>query len=1034
VFTLRDSAGLLRATATTDDLPALATALGFGGECARLDDAARLAFGIDATLGTVSVARGPGSLRALLFAVSDDAGRSGLTRVAARVSARAPHVLWLFLVVEPAASRVFIAAATPAQRGPKIAALIVDRRHVLDSDAETLRQLVGSRSMDDVATHARFVEVLGRDALTRRFFRKLEECVAFLAASARSGPSEARREIALLYASRLLFLAFLESKGWLNEDAAFMTRAFDTCMAGGGSFHSRFLLPLFFGTLNTPASRRAPRARAFGRVPFLNGGLFTPTALERVHQMRFSDAAFGRLFGELLSRYRFTTLEETTTFEEAAIDPEMLGRAFESLMADDSRRTSGAYYTPHELVERVTGCGLDACANSGRDLASIRVLDPACGSGAFLVHVLDRISAMRRDAGDARPMDAIRREVLSRSIFGVDVNPTAVWLCQLRLWLSIVVDSRDDPATVRPLPHLDRNVRAGDALSGPGFADALAGGGPALRLLRERYVRSSGSRKATLGRQLDREERRLAIAAAWSELERISAERRDLLVARRGRDLFGDRYAPSRIEREQAAALRAASVRVRRRIRAARAGGPLPFAFAAHFADVAAEGGFSLVIGNPPWVRPHHVDPRTRETLRRDYVVARAAPWLAGAIAAGAGKGFSGQADLAAIFVERSLRLLSREGALSLLLPSKLWRSLSAGGVRHLVSEEARVVRIEDYADMPSGFDAAVYPGLLVASRRREPPDRVALAVLHRARTAVRWSAPMSSIAFEPSVGAPWVLAPPDVRHAFDLVRSRGVALAESRFGRPLLGVKCGFNDAFIVSPKSAENGDTRVTASNGRHGLVESRLLRNVLRGEQVRAWSAADDGDRVLWTHGIDGPLASLPPGAAKWLAPHRRALAGRSDARRATRWWCLFRTEAAAFDKPRVVWADIGRSLRATVLPAGDSTVPLNTCYVTRCPTIADALALCALLNSPLATAWLSLLAEPARGGFRRYLGWTMALLPTPADWTAARGSLGAIGEAAMRAGATTDTAALLDATIAAYGLRRRDVEPLIAWSAP
>jgi hypothetical protein len=680
MLTLRAAASLLRAAASVDDLGPIAAAIGFDPSPVRLDREACDAFGLDPSFGEARVLRGPGSLRAIAFSAEPGEARAKLAHAAARLLSRAPHALWMLLAVERGGRRMVVAAAAPGLRGAKVAALIVDRVRVLDSDAETLRQLSASISASDLATHARFVEVLGREAITRRFFRRLEECVGCLAESSRTGTPGARREIALLHASRLLFLGFLESKGWLNDDGAFLSRAFDSCMADGGGFHARVLLPLFFGTLNTPASRRAARARAFGQVPFLNGGLFTPTPVERsLRPLRFSDEACGRFFGDLLSRYRFTAREDTSSFEEAAVDPEMLGRAFESLMSAESRKTSGAYYTPHELVDRVTTLALDERLGddpSLEGLSRVRVLDPACGSGAFLVHVLDRLAGLRVRAGDRRPLEAIRREVLARSIYGVDVTPTAIWLCQLRLWLSIVVDSRSGIDEVVPLPNLDRNIRVGDSLAGVAFDDIAVSGGPALRRLRERYARSTGARKMTLARELDRHERRLVIAAAAAELARVTARRRDLLAATRGRDLFGGRYVPSRDEREHAASLRAESAALRRRIRSLKGGAALPFSFPAHFADVAAEGGFSVVIGNPPWVRPHHVDARLRDTLRAAYVVARHAPWSAGAAAAGAGRGFSSQVDLAALFVERSLGLLSADGVLSLLLPSKLWRSL----------------------------------------------------------------------------------------------------------------------------------------------------------------------------------------------------------------------------------------------------------------------------------------------------------------------------------------------------------------------
>src|SRR5262249_4149731 len=182
------------------------------------------------------------------------------------------------------------------------------------------------------------------------------------------------------------------------------------------------------------------------------------------------------------------------------IDPEMLGRAFESLMGSSERRRTGAFYTPFTLVEQVANAGLDAALGERPtrfDLDRLTVLDPACGSGAFLVHVLERLASLYARLGDWRDPSAIRRDVLTRSIYGVDVNPTAVWLCELRLWLSVVIESPEsDPSSVLPLPNLDRNVRVGDALSGRAFGgdDTRVPGARELRRLRERYVLPSRPR------------------------------------------------------------------------------------------------------------------------------------------------------------------------------------------------------------------------------------------------------------------------------------------------------------------------------------------------------------------------------------------------------------------------------------------------------------------------------------------------------------------------------------------------------------
>jgi hypothetical protein len=159
-------------------------------------------------------------------------------------------------------------------------------------------------------------------------------------------------------------------------------------------------------------------------------------------------------------------------------------------------------------------------------------------------------------------------------------------------------------------------------------------------------------------------------------------------------------------------------------------------------------------------------------------------------------------------------------------------------------------------------------------------------------------------------------------------------------------------------------------------------------------------------------------------------------RADVRDARVWWSLIRTDGAATDTPRVVWADFGRRPRALVLGAGDCTLPLNTCYVARCTDSTDARTLAAILNSSIAAAWLSVLAEPARGGFRRYLGWTMARLPLPADWDRARRILAPlISRFEEREGLERlPPARLADAVLEAYRLRGGDIEPLLTWAAP
>ncbi len=1045
-------------------LEALIAPLGFTERSLALDGSSLALLGLVEIVASARVSEAPGSVRALLVELrSHDVARDSVTSVVRQLSKHAPQLLWLVVTCESSPASITIAAWSRTDGAPLIAAMTTEPGRVVASDAETLCALAAAATCNsDVMLYMRWLDILGRDAITRRFFRALSGAIDTLASSLpQPVPESAAREIALLTSSRLLFLSFMETRGWLDGDFGFLANGFADCMGRGGGYHQRVLDPLFFGTLNTPVSMRAPRARAFGRIPFLNGGLFTRTPLERIsrHQ-RLDDAAVGELFENVLIRYRFTAREDAVAWSQSAIDPEILGRVFESLMETSARKRAGVFYTPQTFVRRVTtltlaeflqrrGVGTDRSELLLRDdssggsvdpdlldvVTTLRLLDPACGSGAFLVHALERLARLRIFLGDSRPQSAVRRDVLTRSIFGVDSNPTAVWLCELRLWLSVLIDGpENDPMRITPLPNLDRNIRVGDSLACDAFDE---GGSHALTarstaVLRTRYARSSGRRKLILGRRLDRAESESAIA----RIDRASAsakfERRELLAATRARDLFDSRQAAEPRSQARSRLLRS-RLRSLARQRAAIVHGAAPaFDYGTHFADVANAGGFDVILGNPPWVRIHKIEPEHRAQFRERFVAYRRSAWAAGARAAHAPDGFAGQVDLAALFVERALALVKMEGTIGLLLPSKLWRSLAGGGIRKLVLEVARVTDIEDHGDCSGGFDAAVYPSVLVATRATLPrPDgdsEIRITVQSGTQTRA-WRTSSSRLGLDSTPGSPWLFLPPECREAFHALARHGIPLFESALGRPRLGVKTGCNDAFIVDSVGVR-GDLTLVLRGSRRGHVETAMLRPLVRGETLTAWRQIPNAERILWTHGFDEqPMLALPDGARKWLACSRRALERRSDARTG-RWWGLFRTESASFDTPRVAWSDFGRAPRAAVIDALDTTVPLNTCYSVTCATSSDALAFAAILNSGVAAAWLGAIAEPARGGYHRYMGWTVSRLPIPIDWPRARRILAPVAERA-RNGELPAPSQLNALVLDAYGIDPGEYEPLLTF---
>lgn len=1027
---MREAATLLTGARDPGAREDLLTRSGCAGPFVSLDADEITTLGVE-ELHRPRIGASRGSCRALIGTLASERlpFREAILRLVRRLSTRAPHVLWLLSVADDRGDDCALVAWSTDDAGrPLIASFLWQPDAVVDSDAETIRALSAIADGEDALRHARWIEILGRDTLTRRFFRVLDAHVTGIAAAfPRQVAVRDARDVALLYATRLLFLHFLQAKGWLDGQVSFLADRLDECLISGGRFHQRVLLPLFFGTLNTPVSRRAPLAKQFGRVPFLNGGLFTRTAAERrVGRFCISDERFAALFDELFLKFRFVAREDSASWSEASVDPEMLGRAFESLMASSERKTGGVYYTPHHLVERVTGHAFNAALRRSTP-DSIKVIDPACGSGAFLVHALETLAALRAARRSQRSVAEIRRDALTTSIFGVDRSPTAVWLCQLRLWLSVVIESDEsDPLRVRPLPNLDRNVRVGDALTGSVFSQeqALLAGGSKLTALRARYARATGQRKTVLARCLDRAERGRVLAIIDRDIDGALRCRRELVSLERTRDLFGQRPPRNAQARRERRRIRDQLRALRQDRRSIADGGALPVAFGALFPDVQANGGFDVVIGNPPWVRLHNIPSALRLRLRETYTVFGDAAWHAGAAAANASRGFASQIDLSALFAERSLRLLRDDGVLSLLLPSKLWRSLAGGGVRRLLMECASLIAVEDLSDSPSAFDAAVYPSLVVAQKSAASGGQVNVSV-QKTSGPRAWRTQAHDLAFDRTPGAPWLLLPPDVRAAFDLLGSRGAPLA-AVMGFPRLGVKTGCNSAFVVCVESAARGLASIRNGDGALGSVEQELLRPALRGESVTLWRRSAVDEHVIWTHDAHGvALPKLPARAREWLGGHYSDLSLRSDSKGSGRWWSLFRTDAADFSRPRVVWADFGRTPRALVLDAGDPAVPLNTCYALPCRDDSHAVALCAVLNSAPAAAWLNAIAEPARGGYRRYLGWTIGLLPLPTDWERAIEILGDPSVGGL------DPADLTACVLDAYRLRPTQLAALLDW---
>ncbi|MEW6653758.1 MAG: TaqI-like C-terminal specificity domain-containing protein [Bacteroidota bacterium] len=318
------------------------------------------------------------------------------------------------------------------------------------------------------------------------------------------------RDFIKLLLGRIVFLHFLQKKGWLgcpaeieewkDGDPKFMQNLFVNCK-DKKHFHSECLTELFFDTLNNHKRKNNIFSSTNTRVPYLNGGLFDNSHSE-YNDIDFPKELFENLF-DFFTQYNFTIDESSPNEHEVGIDPEMLGHIFENLLEDN--KDKGAFYTPKEIVhymchesliqylstnlsplfsrgehkggpeediqnfihsQEVTQFIRDYAKEIDSLLDKVKICDPAIGSGAFPMGLLKEIFQAKillypyiKTNRSFNP-GAVKRNIIQNSIYGVDIDSGAVDIARLRFWLALIVDE-EEPT---PLPNLDYKIMQGNSL------------------------------------------------------------------------------------------------------------------------------------------------------------------------------------------------------------------------------------------------------------------------------------------------------------------------------------------------------------------------------------------------------------------------------------------------------------------------------------------------------------------------------------------------------------------------------------------
>jgi len=311
---------------------------------------------------------------------------------------------------------------------------------------------------------------------------------------------------------------------WGTGPKDFLRKLFDKEIVPYGNFFNEILEPLFYEALATERDDDY-YSRFNCKIPFLNGGLFEPINDYDWAEtdIVLDNSIFERIFSTF-DRFNFTVKEDEPLEKEVAVDPEMLGKVFENLLEIKDRKSKGAFYTPREIVHymcqqslinyletntsisrkdiekfiQMGDVALDQTIKAqeqkkkyhGRTydidqnliipkdieknykeidelLKKIKIVDPACGSGAFLIGMLNEIvkarSLLAIFSDKEQNIYDMKREVIENCLYGVDIEPSAVEISKLRFWLSLVVDETD-MKNIKPLPNLDHKIMCGNSL------------------------------------------------------------------------------------------------------------------------------------------------------------------------------------------------------------------------------------------------------------------------------------------------------------------------------------------------------------------------------------------------------------------------------------------------------------------------------------------------------------------------------------------------------------------------------------------
>ncbi|MFZ5906346.1 MAG: Eco57I restriction-modification methylase domain-containing protein [Nitrospirota bacterium] len=495
-------------------------------------------------------------------------------------------------------------------------------------------------------------------------------------------PIKSAHELSQQFLNRLMFLYFISKKKWLNNDPKFIKWYWERYKAEKrngtvkqDTFYEQWLEVLFLQAFNNQYSHPQyfPKDihKILAEAPYLNGGLFKRNDLDEL-SFSIKDSLF-EIILSFFEKYNFTIREEEPLDVEVAVDPQMIGYVYESLsnVAEEiyERQDLGIFYTPTVEVDFMCRRAMvEYLSNHLTELSkewiyrllfdedkktvmdqiikqklwyrleevldNLAIVDPACGSGAFLVGMLHVLAELYRLIYSfiSREMTEfeLKKKVIGTSLYGVDVMPWAVHSAELRLWLQLIIEE-DIPVEQRKLfpllPNLNFKLRVGDSLvqemggislhmRDSKLSADMKRKLSALKSEKEKYFNNDPSAKFKSDKALLQEELRIfgeilddKIVTLRKDIQGLEGEKRKLQMEM-FEELKKDKSKQTLLFEEEIKAKENQIELLRETKRKIQTPEQKPFVWDIDFAEIFGDkGGFDIVIGNPPYVRQEKIAP-----------------------------------------------------------------------------------------------------------------------------------------------------------------------------------------------------------------------------------------------------------------------------------------------------------------------------------------------------------------------------------------------------------------------------------------